>query len=144
MKEHMLGIAISLVANAFKEETDKGGHPYVLHCLRVMNVVSNESIHVRCAAVMHDLVEDTDWTLLELRELGFSEDCIRMLDLLTHDRSVPYMDYIKSIGRNSGATAIKLADLRDNSDITRLKGLTKKDLDRMEKYFLAYTYLSKR
>ena len=140
-----LGIAIAIASHAFRKKVDKGGQPYILHCLRVMNAVRTESVHVQCAAVLHDLLEDCPetWDILRLARNGFSEDTIRMVDLLTHRDDEPYEKYIKRIASNLGATAIKKADLRDNSDITRLKGLTKKDLDRIEKYHRAYTYLSK-
>lgn len=68
---------------------------------------------------------------------------VRALDLLTHKKITPYDDYIKAIAFNSDATKVKLSDLKDNSDITRLKGLTKKDFDRMEKYHRSFIYLSK-
>ena len=107
--------------------------------------VKNETVEVQCAAWLHDLVEDFPevWTLQRLRTNGFSEDTIRMVQLLTHNPEESYDLYIQRISLNAGATLVKLSDLRDNSDITRLKGLTKKDLNRLEKYFRAYTYLSK-
>lgn len=140
-----LGIAIAIASHAFRKRLDKGGQPYTLHLLRVWEGVKDESVHVQCAAWLHDLLEDypDEWDILRLARNGFSEDTIRMVDLLTHRKDEPYEKYIKRIASNTGATAVKLADLRDNSDITRLKGLTKKDLDRLEKYFRAYTYLSK-
>ena len=138
----MLGKAISITAQAFSGKIDKGGQPYILHCLRVMNAMPKNDSELRCAAVMHDLIEDTKWTISQLVELGFSDRVIKAVVAMTHlDES--YEDYITDISLNPDATLIKLADLRDNSDITRLKGLTKKDFKRMEKYHKAFTYLSK-
>ena len=140
-----LGIAIAIASHEFRHRLDKGGQPYTLHLLRVWEGVKNESVEVQCAAWLHDLVEDFPevWTLQRLRTNGFSEDTIRMVQLLTHNPEESYDLYIQRISLNAGATLVKLSDLRDNSDITRLKGLTKKDLNRLEKYFRAYTYLSK-
>ena len=137
-----LALAISITAEAFKEKLDKGGNPYILHCLRVMNKVNSNDEDLMISAIMHDLIEDTHYTFAELTRLGFSDRVIGILHLLTHEKTTPYMEYIKAISVSEDATKIKLADLQDNSDITRLKGLRKKDMDRLEKYHLAYTYLS--
>lgn len=139
-----LGLAFAIVAEAFKNKQDKGGEPYILHCIRVMNGVDPNNEDKRIAAVLHDVPEDCpEWTFDKLREAGFSERVIDLLKLLTHDKEkVSYEDYIKRISHDPDATDIKKADLRDNSDITRLKGLRKKDVERMEKYHRAYTYLN--
>lgn len=139
----MLAKAISIASQAFENKFDKGGNPYILHCLRVWQAVKNEDEDVQCAAVLHDLIEDTDWSFHRLYEVGFSAKTVHIIALLTHQRHVSYDDYIKAIALDKDATKIKLADLRDNSDITRLKGLTKKDFDRMEKYHRSFVYLSK-
>lgn len=138
-----LALAISITAKAFEEKLDKAGQPYILHCLRVMNATKGDE-DTKCASVMHDLVEDTDYTFEQLTKLGFSDRTIGLLHLVTHQKDTDYMEYIKAIAVSDEATEIKLADLRDNSDITRLKGLGKKDLDRIEKYHRAYLYLSNR
>jgi len=138
-----LGIAIAIASHAFRHKLDKGGQPYTLHLLRVWEGVKNESVHVQCAAWLHDLVEDfpEDWDSIRLFRNGFSEDTIRMVDLLTHKPEDTYDAYIKRIGTHSGATKVKISDLRDNSDITRLKGFRQKDKDRLAKYFKSYDYL---
>lgn len=138
-----LALAISITAKAFEEKLDKAGQPYILHCLRVMNATKGDE-DTKCASVMHDLVEDTNYTFEQLTKLGFSDRTIGLLHLVTHQKDTDYMEYIKAIAVSDEATEIKLADLRDNSDITRLKGLGKKDLDRIEKYHRAYLYLSNR
>ena len=136
-----LALAISITAKSFENVLDKGGQPYVLHCLRVMNNVQGDEC-VKCASVMHDLIEDTAWTFQELTALGFSDKTIGLLHLLTHQKETPYEDYIKAISVSKEATEIKLRDLEDNCNITRIKGLRKKDFDRIEKYHRAYVYLS--
>jgi (p)ppGpp synthase/HD superfamily hydrolase len=136
-----LGLAISITAKAFENILDKGGQPYILHCLRVMNNVQGDEC-VKCASVMHDLIEDTDWTFEQLTTLGFSDKTVGLLHLLTHQKETSYDDYIKSISVSKEATEIKMRDLEDNSNITRIKGARKKDFDRIEKYHRAYIYLS--
>ncbi len=137
-----LAHAISIAAKGFENKLDKGEQPYILHCLRVMNSVG-EDVELKIIAVLHDVIEDGVCTYGDLVNYGFSDRVLYNVSLLTHDKSVEYMDYIKRIAHSPDAVKVKLADLKDNSDITRLKGLTKKDFDRMEKYHTAYTYLSK-
>lgn len=136
----MLGRAISIAAQGFEHVKDKGGQPYIEHCLRVMNQMDTEDEKI--LAILHDTVEDGVTTIEKLREEGFTEDILQDLILLTHVKGVPYDEYIKQIAFSARATKVKLADLKDNSDITRLKGLRKKDFDRMEKYHRSYIYLS--
>ena len=114
-----------------------------MHCLRVMNSLHTRDKELQCIAMLHDCPEDGVCTLQDLRDAGFSERVVYAVDVLTHYPGMEYMEYIKHIANCEDARLVKLADLKDNSDITRLKGLTKKDFDRMEKYHTAYTYLSK-
>ncbi len=137
----MLGKAIAIAAKGFENIKDKGGKPYILHCLRVMNNVEGDDF-LKTIAILHDTIEDQVITIEELFKLEFSERVIKALILLTHKKSQSYEDYIKTLSHNEDAVKVKLADLRDNSDITRLKGISKKDLDRVEKYHKAYLYLS--
>ena len=141
----MLSKAISIVAQAFENKKDKGGKPYILHCLRVMNDVDQNDEELMTISAMHDLVEDCpEWTMARLRASGlFSERVLKGIEVLTHKKEVPYMDYIKLIALNEDTRLVKLSDLKDNSNICRIKGLRKKDFDRLEKYHTAYMYLSK-
>ena len=141
----MLAKAISIAAKAFEGKKDKGGKPYILHCLRVMNGVDQNDEELMTIGILHDVVEDCkEWTLSDLKfKVGFSDRVIDALYLLTHRKEVSYDDYIKAIALNEDARQVKLADLKDNSNITRLKGLTKRDFDRLEKYSRSYIYLSK-
>ena len=138
-----LALAISITSVAFEKKLDKAGEPYILHCLRVMNATVGDEC-TKCASVMHDLVEDTEYTFADLSKLGFSDKTIGLLHLLTHQKETPYDEYIKAISVSNEATEIKLRDLEDNSNITRLKGLGKKDFDRIEKYHRSYIYLKNR
>ena len=139
----MLGKAIALASKAFQDKKDKGGQPYILHCLRVMDNLHTNDEELKIIACLHDVLEDCkEFTLRELQDLGYSRRVLKALDLLTHDPNIPYDEYIKAISFSEDARLVKLADLRDNSDITRLKGLRKKDLERMEKYHRSFIYLS--
>lgn len=137
----MLDKAISIASQAFEGKYDKGGQPYILHCLYVMNQMPENDHELRCVAVLHDIVEDTDWTLLDLREEGFSVTVVDAVELLTKKNGQSYDDYIKEVKQNDLARQVKLADLKHNSDITRMKGIEIKDMARLEKYFKAYKYL---
>lgn len=137
----MLDKAISIAAQAFEGKYDKGGQPYILHCLTVMKAIPEDDDELRCIAVLHDLVEDTEWTLEDLQKVGFSNRVIRGVETLTHDPEVSYDDYIKKIARYSDARKVKLADLRHNSDIMRMKGISRKDFERLERYHRSYAYL---
>ena len=139
----MLSKMLRIVSTEFEGVKDKGGNAYMLHCLFVMNAVMHLGEEAMICALGHDLLEDTKWTAHNLYDEGFSETVVSNIITLTHRKDESYDDYIKRIAAsNHVCVAIKIADLRHNSDITRLKGLTKKDFDRLEKYCRAYTYLS--
>jgi len=140
----MLATAIKIAATAFEHKFDKGGTPYIMHCLYVMHKVKHLGELAMVCAVLHDVVEDCEkdgYDYEYLRTQKISEEAISILKLLTHIDGVPYMDYIKPIATNHIAKAVKKADLEHNTKVSRLKGLRKKDFDRLEKYSLAYTYL---
>lgn len=134
-----LATAIAITSNGFKNKTDKAGKPYILHCLRVMFNLNSDDEELNSVAVMHDCVEDNICTIDDLFNYGFSIKVITSINFLTHHKNVPYQEYIKALANDEYARKVKLADLKDNSDITRLKGLGKKDFDRMEKYHIAYS-----
>lgn len=140
-----LAQAIAFTANVFSEVTDKGGKPYILHCLRVMNHMDPNDEELMTIAVLHDVAEDfpEKFPISFFAQNGYSTRVVTALTFLTHNKEIPYDDYIKAIAQNKDATKVKLADLKDNSDITRLKGIGKKDFDRMEKYSRSYLYLSR-
>lgn len=144
MNNKMLGVAIAIASEGFKNKVDKQGEPYILHCLRVMNDLHTRDYELQCIAILHDCIEDKVCTLEELQhKYEFSDRICEAVNLLTHRNFDDYQTYIKRVSINDDARLVKLSDLKDNSNITRLKGLTKADFDRIEKYHLAYTYLSK-
>jgi len=139
-----IGVALALMCKVFEDVTDRGGHPYAGHCIRVWHGVLHLSVDAQIAAILHDVVEDTAYTNEDLVQLGFSLEVIRILTLLTHDKeNISYDDYIRNIAGNADAAEIKKSDLTDNMDLKRLKGVTKRDMDRAVKYLNAYHYLSK-
>lgn len=91
---------------------------------------------------MHDVIEDTEVTFDDLYNEGFSQEVLLILQLLTHRKGTDYMAYIKALSTHPIAKEIKKADLRHNSDITRLKGVRQKDFNRLEKYSRVYLYLT--
>ena len=139
---NMLGKAIEIASVAHSTQTDKGGKPYILHPLWVMDRVRHLGENYMIVAILHDVVEDTEWTIDQLVKEGFNQNVIYALCLLTHDTDVSYDEYIRQLSSNKIARAVKLRDLEHNTKITRLKGLRKKDFERLEKYHRAYTYLS--
>ncbi len=114
--------------------------PYVYHPYRIAEQMEDE--YSTCVALLHDVVEDTNITLDDLKNDGFPQEVLEAIALMTHDDSTPYFDYIKRIKTNPIATAVKLADLQDNSNYERLDKVEIKDLQRLEKYREAKRILS--
>ncbi len=132
--------AMKIAFEAHKEQVDKSGLPYIYHPIHLAEQMDDdESVTV---ALLHDVVEDTDWTLEQLRAEGFSNVVITALSYMTHDDSVPYMEYVEKISENPVATKVKLADLKHNSDLTRIDNITEKDLKRVQKYKIAIGLLT--
>ena len=134
-------MALKLCFAAHKEQTDKSGMPYVFHPFHLAEQMQTEETVI--VALLHDVVEDTNYTLEDLTALGFAPAIIEALALLTHDENVPYMDYVRAIKENPLAKAVKLADLRHNSDLSRLDTVDEKALARREKYLQAMELLAK-
>jgi len=140
-KKLYLDRAIELAKQHHEGQTDKAGKPYIEHPLRVMNQVESEEEKI--VAVLHDIVEDTDISLDDLRSEGFSEEVVSAVECLTKQDGENYDSYIERISFNPLAVKIKLADLEDNSDLTRLPEVTDKDLERIEKYDKALEKLTR-
>ena len=131
--------ALKLCFEAHKEQVDKSGMPYVFHPFHLAEQMTEEATTV--VALLHDVVEDTDISFENLEIQGFSDEILNALKLLTHDKSIPYMDYVAEIKKNIIATKVKLADLKHNSDLTRLSVVDEKALKRKEKYEKAIKFL---
>lgn len=140
-KGKMLCKMISLATERHAGQFDKGGRPYILHPLTVMHRLRTDDEELQCIAVGHDLVEDTATTTNELRELGFSERVVvGIRDLTKFDSQTPD-EYRATVKGNADAVRVKIEDLRHNSDIRRLKGVTEKDIARMVRYHEFYLEL---
>jgi len=137
----MLSKMISLATERHAGQFDKGGRPYILHPLTVMHRLRTDDEELQCIAVGHDLIEDTDISLPELLGLGFSERVAMGIYALTKYQGDSESDYRKSVKSNPDAVRVKIEDLRHNSDIRRLKGVTEKDVARMVRYHEFYLEL---
>jgi (p)ppGpp synthase/HD superfamily hydrolase len=133
--------AIQIAVQAHMGQKDKGGEPYILHPLRVMFKMHTDL--ERIVAVLHDVVEDSEWTLDHLRDEGFPDQVLAAVDCLTRRSNEPYEDFIERVQVNALARTVKIADLQDNLDASRLPELTDKDIERIRKYQKALTVLIK-
>jgi (p)ppGpp synthase/HD superfamily hydrolase len=133
-----LATAIFIASNAHLNQLDKGGRPYILHPLHVMNKVSHLGDEYMMAAVMHDVIEDSNIEMNYLIMKGFNKNVLYSVGLLTNDEGLPYMDYIMLLATDPIARAVKIADLEHNMDISRMDGFNSSLL---KKYQKAYKYL---
>lgn len=131
--------ALQLCFEAHKEQVDKSGLPYVFHPFHLAEQMQTEETTI--VALLHDVVEDSDYTLQDLQEKGFSKAVVDAVALMTHGDGVKYMDYVRAIKKNPIAKAVKLADLRHNSDLSRMDQVTEAVLERRNKYLEAIALL---
>ncbi len=129
---NLLEEAIEIAVEAHKGRKDRYGQPYILHPLRVMIRMNTEQEKI--TAVLHDVIEDTDITMEDLRKKGFTENILTAVDCMTKREGEPYDDYIKRTKSNPISLKVKIADLEDNMDIRRIKNITEKDIERLNKY----------
>ena len=125
-------IAKFIAIQAHEGQLDKAGKPYIEHPRTVADAVEDDV--AKAVAWLHDVVEDTSMTFDDLQAAGIASEVINHLRLLTHDKSVPYMEYIAALKNDPVAREVKLADLRHNSDLSRLNTITDKDRERLVKY----------
>ena len=136
-----LDIAIKIATKAHFGQVDKAGQPYILHCLKVM--FSGKTIQEKICGVLHDTVEDTSLTLDDIEKAGFSKEIIETVKCLTKLPKEKYQDYLIRVSTNRTAIKVKLNDLNDNLDIKRLKKIEISDVERVNKYLMAYQFLIK-
>ena len=132
--------ALKLCFEAHKNQTDKTGLPYVFHPFHLAEQMTDE--YTTVTALLHDVVEDTDYTLNDLKEMGYPDEVIQALSLLTHDDGSEYMEYVKRLKSNPIARAVKLADLKHNSDLSRYDTIDNLAIKRTAKYQQAIEILS--
>lgn len=133
--------AIEIATEAHQGQFDKAGRDYIGHPLRVMEMGKTEEEKI--VGVLHDVIEDTDWTFERLAEEGFSDEVIAALRCVTKiSENENYDDFIDRVKKNPLAVAVKINDLTDNMDIRRLPYLSDKDVKRLKKYLKAYKRLT--
>lgn len=137
---NLLDTAIKIATNAHSGQVDKGGEPYILHPLRVMMALKDEKDKI--IAVLHDTIEDTDVTYELLRKVGFDEEIIDGIKSVTRNENESYEQFIERVSLNPRGRRVKLADLDDNMNISRIPNPTEKDYRRLEKYERAKRRLS--
>ena len=124
--------AIAIAAAAHAGQLDKGGAPYILHPLKVM--LRMTTLEERIVAVLHDVVEDCDISLDDLRKEGFSEEVLTAIQSVTKVPGESYEDFVERAAQNPIGRVVKLADLEENSDLSRIASPSWEDLERIEKY----------
>lgn len=134
-----LAKAILIATQAHKDQKDRAGHPYILHPLRVMFRLHKERDMI--VAVLHDVVEDTEWTLDELKKEGFSDEVVAAINALTRRTGESYWDFIGRIKKNAIARKVKLVDLEDNMDVRRMAKISDEERDRLKRYHKAWQML---
>lgn len=132
--------ALQIAVQAHAGQKDKAGAAYIFHPVRVMGRCTTPDAKI--AALLHDVVEDTDITFKQLEAEGFSAEVMAAVRLMTHAPEVSYDDYITQIMANPIAVEVKIADLEDNSDIRRLTEITDKTVERLRKYLKAHQRLT--
>lgn len=138
-KGEMLAKMLVITTNAHAGQFDRGGNPYILHPLKVMHYLKSDDEELMCIALGHDVVEDTATTYRDLRDAGMSERVIDGIRALTKLPGQTYEEYKAGVFASVDAMRVKMADLRHNSDIRRLKGVTDKDVARIAKYMKFYS-----
>ncbi|MFE8595759.1 GTP pyrophosphokinase [Archangium violaceum] len=134
--------AIALAVEAHRGQRDKAGQTYILHPLRVMMRLETDT--ERMVAILHDVVEDTPWTLERLRGLGYPEEVLSALDCLTKREGETYEAFIERVLPHPLARRVKRADLEDNMDVRRLLAVTPRDAERLARYRAAWARLQER
>ncbi len=139
----MLAKMLLLATNRHHGVFDKGGNPYILHPLKVMHYTKSDDEELQCIALGHDLLEDTVTTTDELIKMGFSQRVVEGIAALTKREGESLESYKARVKSNLDAVRVKMADLRHNSDIRRLKTreITEKDIQRTVKYQQFYLEL---
>ena len=140
MKQSQSEKAYEIAKRAHLGQVDKAGEDYIKHPQKVASFVKSDE--EKAVAYLHDVIEDTELTLEDLHEYEFSKEVIEAVDIITKKKGEDYQSYLNSVKKNKLARAVKLADLRHNSDLTRLIKVTEKDIKRKEKYQKAIDFLN--
>lgn len=134
--------ALNIAYNKHNNQFDKGNTPYIFHPIHVAEQMDDENSII--VALLHDVIEDTNTSLEEIKKNGFNDEIVEALNLLTHKDNLDYFEYIKKISNNKLARKVKIADIKHNMDLTRLNEVTPEDKNRYEKYKKCLEYLEKK
>jgi (p)ppGpp synthase/HD superfamily hydrolase len=136
----MIDIALAIAKKAHAGQVDKAGVDYIQHPLYVASQVKTEQ--EKTVALLHDVIEDSDVTVDDLLASGLSNEVVTAVQILTKKEGQSYQEYLEKVKSNNLARIVKLADLKHNSDLSRLKSVTNTDYERVKKYKNAIRYLS--
>lgn len=137
--DKLLELAISVATKAHEGQVDKGGNPYVTHLKAVADAL--DSTENKIVAYLHDICEDTPTTFDDLTNMGFTKRIVNSVRILTKTEGVSYEDYLKFVKMDSNAWHVKMADLKNNMDISRIPNPSETDFERLEKYKKALAFL---
>lgn len=137
-----LTTAIKIACDVHANQRDKAGESYILHPLRLMQRLKDKNTMI--VAVLHDVIEDSQYDLEFLRAQGFDESILEAVDAISKRKNESYKDFVERLSFNDMAVKVKIEDLKDNLDLTRLKNIDGKDLERIDKYHKALVFLEKR
>jgi (p)ppGpp synthase/HD superfamily hydrolase len=143
-KGELLGKVLVLATNAHAGQFDRGGKPYILHPLKVMHYLKTDDEELQCIALLHDVIEDTSTSWKDLEAIGCTSRVISAVRVLTKMPGQTYDEYKLEVFANLDAMRVKSCDLRHNTDIRRLKGVTQKDIERIAKYNQFYLEIQSR
>ncbi len=132
--------ALRISFAAHQNQIDIGGLPYVYHPYHLAEQMDDE--YSVCVALLHDVVEDAGVSIEKLEACGFPDEVVDAVEILTHDKRMPYMEYIAMVKRNELARKVKIADLKHNSDLSRIERFTEHTFERSAKYNKALKYLT--
>ena len=137
---HLVENALKIALHAHAGQKDKAGSPYILHVLRVMGkMVSPEE---QAVALLHDVIEDTDYTASQLLDEGIPPHVVDVVEALTRKKAETYQSFIKRVLQNDMATKVKMADIEDNINLLRLESINQRDLKRVARYHQAWFQLN--
>jgi len=137
--DKLLELAISVATKAHEGQVDKGGNPYVTHLKSVADAL--DSTENKIVAYLHDICEDTLTTFEDLTNMGFTKRIVNSVRVLTKTEGVSYENYLKTVKKDSNAWHVKIADLKNNMDISRIPNPSETDFKRLEKYKKALAFL---
>ena len=140
-EQSMVDLALSIARKAHEGQLDKAGVDYIEHPIYVASQVDTEE--EKAVALLHDVIEDSSVSAEELLQAGLPETVVTAVQVLTKKKEQDYQTYLETVKKNPLARLVKLADLKHNSDLSRLSSITEKDRERLKKYKKAIDFLSR-